>query len=111
MAEAGPSQPMDVEEEDEDRGFNAEDEEKLATRWQITPDILAILQQVYSMDPFPSTEVRKQLANKLKSAYSALMISSLDCTMRVTYSVKYGGQVSQPKVQNSPTSSASEIVA
>mmetsp|Transcript_51320 Transcript_51320/g.133330 ORF Transcript_51320/g.133330 Transcript_51320/m.133330 type:complete len:703 (-) Transcript_51320:446-2554(-) len=35
-------------------------------RWQINPVVLSLLNQVYAMEPFPSTEVRKQLAAKLK---------------------------------------------
>ena len=45
---------------------DAEDEEKIS-RWQISPSVLVVLQQVYTMDPFPSTDVRKQLAMKLKA--------------------------------------------
>ena len=45
---------------------NLEDDDKIS-RWQISPSVLVVLQQVYSMDPFPSTEVRQQLASKLKA--------------------------------------------
>ena len=33
---------------------------------QINPAALVVLQQVYAMEPFPTTEVRKQLAAKLR---------------------------------------------
>ncbi len=36
-------------------------------RWQINPSALVMLNQVYALEPFPSTEVRKQLAVKLKA--------------------------------------------
>lgn len=36
-------------------------------RWQISPTALNVLNQVYALEPFPSTEVRKQLAVKLKA--------------------------------------------
>ena len=36
-------------------------------RWQINPSALMMLNQVYALEPFPSTEVRKQLAVKLKA--------------------------------------------
>ena len=49
----------------EDRAPN-EDEEPLI-RWQISPAALVVLNQVYALEPFPSTEVRKQLAVKLKA--------------------------------------------
>ena len=49
-----------------DAPHNLEDDDKIS-RWQISPSVLVVLQQVYSMDPFPSTEVRQQLASKLKA--------------------------------------------
>ena len=47
--------------------LNHPEEDDKISRWQISPSVLVVLQQVYSMDPFPSTEVRQQLAAKLKA--------------------------------------------
>ena len=47
---------MDDEEDDGDK----------AIRWTVKSAARMMLQQVYAMEPFPSTEVRKQLAVKLK---------------------------------------------
>ena len=41
------------------------DDDKLA-RWQINPSALVVLQTCYQMEPFPTTEIRKKLAAKLK---------------------------------------------
>ena len=49
----------------EDRAPN--DDEEPLIRWQISPAALVVLNQVYALEPFPSTEVRKQLAVKLKA--------------------------------------------
>lgn len=35
-------------------------------RWQINAGALVMLNQVYAMEPFPTTDVRKQLAQKLR---------------------------------------------
>ena len=43
-----------------------DDEKDKTARWQIDPTVLSLLNQVYAMEPFPSTEMRKQLAAKLK---------------------------------------------
>ena len=48
---------------DDDQG---NDDDK-TIRWQISPAALTVLNQVYALEPFPSTEVRKQLAIKLKA--------------------------------------------
>jgi len=41
------------------------DDEK-TNRWQINAGALVMLNQVYAMEPFPTTDVRKQLAQKLR---------------------------------------------
>lgn len=61
---------MDVDHDGQGLGASASElskttEDKLA-RWQINEPALNVLQQVYQLQPFPSTEVRKQLATKLK---------------------------------------------
>lgn len=44
-----------------------EDDEKDKTaRWQINPKVLSLLNQVYALEPFPSTDARRQLAAKLR---------------------------------------------
>ena len=53
----GPSESMEEDIQDEDK----------TVRWQINPSALMVLNQVYALEPFPSTEVRKQLAVKLKA--------------------------------------------
>lgn len=51
---------------DQDDAANKDDDDK-TIRWQISPATLVVLNQVYALEPFPSTEVRKQLAVKLKA--------------------------------------------
>ena len=51
-----------MEEEDPSK-----DDDDKTIRWQISPATLVMLNQVYALEPFPSTEVRKQLAAKLKA--------------------------------------------
>ena len=58
MDRGGVLDPMDP---DDDK-----DDDK-TIRWQINPGALMMLNQVYALEPFPSTEVRKQLAVKLKA--------------------------------------------
>ena len=41
------------------------DEGDKMIRWHIDGDALAVLNQVYSLEPFPNTALRKQLALKL----------------------------------------------
>jgi hypothetical protein len=50
--------------EEDDLG---KDDDDKTIRWQISPATLVMLNQVYALEPFPSTEVRKQLAAKLKA--------------------------------------------
>ena len=52
----------------EGAGFDEGDRDDDKTiRWQINPSALMMLNQVYALEPFPSTEVRKQLAVKLQA--------------------------------------------
>lgn len=55
--------PMDADEE----GDGPSKEDDKTNRWQIVPGALLMLNQVYALEPFPSTEVRKQLAVKLRA--------------------------------------------
>lgn len=43
-----------------------DDDKDRAQRWQINPSVLSLLNQFYALQPFPSTEMRKQLAGKLR---------------------------------------------
>ena len=51
----------------EDGDPSLKDDGDKTIRWQISPATLVVLNQVYALEPFPSTEVRKQLAVKLKA--------------------------------------------
>ena len=51
---------------DIDPDDDGDDDKDKTVRWQINPAVLTLLNQVYAMEPFPSTEMRKQLASRLK---------------------------------------------
>merc|ERR1719487_1256664 len=94
----------------EDAGSSSLGEDKATklSRWQIGNCALSVLEQVYSMDPFPGLDARRELAKQLNVSPRQVQVWFQNKRQRERKISRQKGLLSTPGLPDTPAAKAAQ---
>ena len=93
---------------DVDLGGIESDKSKMS-RWQIGNGSLSVLEQVYSLDPFPGLDARRELAKQLNVSPRQVQVWFQNKRQRERKISRAKGQLSTPGLPDTPAAQAAQV--
>ena len=86
-----------------------ESEKSKMSRWQIGNGSLSVLEQVYSLDPFPGLDARRELAKQLNVSPRQVQVWFQNKRQRERKISRAKGQLSTPGLPDTPAAQAAQV--
>jgi len=92
-------------------GEPEEDDRNKASRWQIGSQALIVLEQVYTVEPFPSLDTRRELSRKLNVSARQVQVWFQNKRQRERKLSRSKGMFSTPGLPDTPAATAALVAA
>ena len=86
-----------------------ESEKSKMSRWQIGNGSLSVLEQVYSLDPFPGLDARRELAKQLNVSPRQVQVWFQNKRQRERKISRAKGQLSTPGLPDTPAALNAQV--